>query len=267
MSLISYLLNIIVAMRRREKFIIIALFLGLCLWLVQFVPIAWRSIAIFAFGLLAYFASALALSANLNARIWLTYLTLPALHSIVIGFFYFLLPTNFWSLIIVLGFFSFSIYALFLTGNILAPREKKIQLSRAAQNTALFFTAMGSLLSTQVIFSFNLPFYLTPLLVFVIHFFLLYTIIWSIDPNEKINFANLLLTFFSALLIAEITLTLAFLPITPWHLALLSMASFYLIACILTTYLSEKFFQHEIAEYLLLTIFILLMFGYFFPGK
>lgn len=267
MSPIGYLLNIIVIMRRREKFIIIALFLGLCLWLVQFVPIAWRSMAIFAFGLLAYFASAFALSANLNARIWLTYLTLPALYSIIIGFFYFLLPTNFWSLIIVLGFFAFSIYALFLTGNILAPREKKIQLSRAAQNTALFFTAIVSLLSTQVIFSFNLPFYLAPLLTFGIHFFLLYTIIWSIDPNEKISLANLLLAFFSALLIAEITIALAFLPIPPWHLALLSMASFYLIACILTTYLSEKFFQREIAEYLLLTIFILLMFGYFFPGK
>lgn len=254
-------------MRRREKFVMMAILLGVVLWLIQFAPLAWRSLAIFAFGVLTYFASALALKAHFDKKIWLTYLTLPTFYSLTIGFFYFLLPTNFLSLIAVLGFFSLGIYVLFLTGNILSPRERKIQLHLVAQNTTLFFTTMIALLSTQTIFSFNLPFYLGPLLILWSHFFLFYNIIWSIDPNAPLSFANAQLAFFSSLLVSEVVLALSFLPIAPWHLALLSMAVFYLLACTLNTYLSAKFFRRAMAEYLLLAVFILLMFVCFFPGK
>jgi hypothetical protein len=255
-------------MRRRERFIVFAIALGVLLWLIQLVPIGWRYVAIVGFAVITYFASALVMRDKLKARFWLTFLPLPALYSLTIGNFYFLLPSNFWSMIVILGLFALGMYALFLSGNIFAKsQDRSIQLLQAAQNVCLFFAVLISLLGVQVIFSFNQVFYLNFIMIFLLHFPLAYSIIWSVNLDETLSLKNFQLTFFSSLLISEIALGLSFLPLASWHIALLIMSVFYLILGILQVYLSAKFFRKESAEYLLLAVFVVVMFIIFFPGK
>lgn len=255
-------------MRRREKFVFFAIILGILLWLIQLTPVEYRYLAIAAFGVIAYFISALALKDDLQAREWFVILPLPALYSLVLGAFYFLLPTNFWSMIMILGFFVFGAYSLFLTGNIFSvAKGRTIQLVNAAQAIALFFAIVISLLGTQTIFSFNLPFYWNFLAIFGLHFPLALTIAWSVNLEEKISLEIWQLSVFSALIIAEVALLLSFLPMAVWNIALLIMAFFYLILGIIQIYLKEKLFRRAIAEYLLLAAFIVVMFIAFFPGK
>lgn len=255
-------------MRLREKFVIIAVVLGLLLWLIQLTPLSWRYTAIISFSVFTYLATALALKKNITKKLWLTFLPVPALYSLTIGSFYFLLPSHFWSTIIILGLFSLGMYALFLTGNIFSfSQERTIQLLQAAKNVTLFFAILISLLGVQVIFSFNWPFYLNFLTIFFLHFLLLLNNVWSVNLDEKLTLKLFQLSFWSCLLISEIALTLSFLPLATWHISLLIMSVFYLILGILHVYLSAKFFKRAINEYLLLTIFIASMFIIFFPGK
>lgn len=255
-------------MRRREKFIIISILLGILLWLTQLSPLNYRYYAILGFSLFTYFAAAFALKDDLRIKAWLTILPLPALYSLSISLFYFLLPENFWSKIVILGFFSLGMYGLFLTGNIFSVSQgRTIQLLQAARNITLFFSIIISLLGIQIIYSFNLAYYLNFFAIFLLHFPLTLTNVWSINLDEKLTLTHFQLSFFSSLIISEIALILSFLPIAAWHIALLIMSVFYLILGILQAYLDAKFFKKTINEYLLLTIFILIMFVIFFPGK
>ncbi len=255
-------------MRRREKFVFLAILLGVLLWLIQLTPLEWRYLSIIAFGFITYFVSAFALKEDLQPIEWLVILPLPALYSLTLGAFYFLLPTTFWSMIVILGLFVLGAYSLFLTGNIFSvAKNRTIQLANAAQAIALFFAIIISLLGTQIIFSFNLAFYWNALAIFCLHFPLILTIAWAVNLENVIKPTLLNLSFFGSLIIAEFTLILSFLPIKIWHLALLVMSIFYLMLGIIQSYLREKLFRRAITEYILLTIFIILMFILFFPGK
>ena len=87
-------------MRVRERFIIWSALLGVAFWSIQLVPIHFRYQAIIGFALLTYLSSALVLRHTISWRHWLLFLPIPAIYSLIIGAFYFLLPTNLWSLII-----------------------------------------------------------------------------------------------------------------------------------------------------------------------
>ena len=171
-------------------------------------------------------------------------------------------------MITVLGLFSLGMYALFLCGNIfcVAEHDKKIQLTRAAQNVILFFAIIISLLGCQVIYSFAWPLYLSFAAVFGLHLLLTFTVTWSVEL-EKISLELFQLCFFGTLLVAECALILSFLPIQPWHLALLVMSTFYLILGILQVFIGEMLYRRALGEYALLTAFIILMYIAIFPGK
>ncbi|MBQ6449425.1 hypothetical protein IJJ08_00785 [bacterium] len=255
-------------MRERERFVLTAISLGFFLWIIQLIPISWRYLGIAGFTLLTYLTSAWTLRKYLKFHHWLIFLPFPALYSLFIGCFYFLLPTNFWSMITVLGLFSLGMYALFLCGNIfcVAEHDKKIQLTRAAQNIILFFAIIISLLGCQVIYSFAWPVYLSFLAVFGLHLLLTLTVAWSVELN-RISLELFQLSFFGTLLIAECALILSFLPIEPWRIALLIMSTFYLILGILQVFIGEKLYRRALGEYTLLMIVIILMYIAIFPGK
>jgi len=256
-------------MRERERFVITAVFLGVILWLTQLVPISWRYLAIGAFTIITYFLSALTLRKYLKFHHWLLFLPFPALYSLFIGCFYFLLPTNFWSMITVLGLFSLGMYALFLSGNIfcVAEHDKKIQLTRAAQNIILFFAIIISLLGCHVIYSFSWPLYVSFPLVFLLHFHLTLTTAWSVELQPRISLELFQLSFFATLLVSEFALTLSFLPLAAWHISLLVMSTFYLILGILQVFIGDKLYRRTLREYNFLLILIIIMYVIVFPGK
>ena len=93
-------------MRRREKFVITATLLSSGLLGIQYVALDFKYWAVAALLVVSYFVSAWALFDDLQAHEWLTVVPFPALYAAAVGLFYFLLPENAISQIVILVLFE-----------------------------------------------------------------------------------------------------------------------------------------------------------------
>jgi hypothetical protein len=255
-------------MRRREKFVVVSVLLSLGLLATQYIPLDWRYLSILVFFVLSYFASAWALSDDLQAHEWLTIVPFPALYASSVALFYFLLPEIFWSRLIVIMIFGVGMYGLFLTSNIFSvAKGRTIQLLYAAHAVALFFTMLTSLLFSNVIFSLRLPFYYSAALLFASHFPLVMMSLWSIELKQKVGME---LTFYSlvfSLILTELAVLFSFLPLEIWSQALFIMSFLYVGLSILQNLLKGRLFRNTINEYNLVAFLMLFLFLILFPGK
>jgi hypothetical protein len=255
-------------MRRREKFVLTAALLSLGLLVIQYFGVEWRYWAFGSFMVLTYFASAWALSDDLQMHEWLTILPFPALYAGSVSLFYFLLPSAFLTRVLILVLFGGGMYGLFLTSNIFSvAKGRTIQLLYAAHAVGLFFTLFTSMLFTNAIFSFKLPFYANASLVGLVHFPLILMSLWSIKLESSIsrsvwNFASLL-----TLVLIELVILFSLLPLPAWHVALFVMGFLYIGLGVLQSHIRERLFQNTANEYSLVAIFLGLIFLLLFPWK
>ena len=255
-------------MRRREKFIIVAVLLAAGFLALQYVPLSWHYAAIGIFSLLAYLLSAWALNEDLQAYEWLTILPLPAIYSGASALFYFLLPEFWGSRLLLMTVFAGGMYALLLTSNILSvAKGRTIQLLYAAHAVGLFFTMFTSLLLTNTIFSLRLPFYWNGLLVAAAHFLLIMMALWSVNLEPRVNREVLVYSLFFTLILAEFAICFSFLPMQVWHISLFIMSLVYVGLSLLQNLLRGRLFKNVITEYTLVGILMLILFILMFPGK
>lgn len=255
-------------MRRRERFVLASILLSLGLFIVQLVDLEFRIWGVVALGFVSYLLSAWALNEDLQPFEWFTILPLPVFYAISVGFFYFLLPTNFVSRLLVLTVFGVGMYALFLTANIFSvAKGKAIQLIHAAHAIGLLFTLLISLLLNNVVFSLHLPFYVNGLAVALIHFPLILMSLWSVKLEQRVSRETLVLTGMLTLILTELAIGLSFFPISIWNLALLTMAVLYIGVGILQNYLRGILFSNAIREYSLVAGLVGVIFLMLFPLK
>lgn len=255
-------------MRRREKFVIVALVLSFSLMVIQYINLEWRYLAIALLMVFSYFASAFALADDLNFHEWFTILPLPALFSGSVALFYFLLPSSFVSKIFIILTFAIGIYALYLTANIYSvAKGRTIQLIYAAHTIGLFITLLTSLFFTNSLLSMRLVYYLNPILLGLIHFPLVLISLWAINLEQGISKEVLRYTVLITLLIIELVFILMFLPLPIWHISLFLMAFLYIVLGVFHSVLRGRFFQNTINEFILVTVVIILIFILLFPGK
>lgn len=256
--------------RKREKFVVIALLLGLILWAIhQYVPLGqWLYISIVGFTIITYFFGALALSDDLQLTEWFTILPFFSIYALSIGLFYFLMPTNFFSRIFTAASFSIGMYFLFLMGNIYSvAKERTIQLINAAHSTQIFFSSLISLFLLNTLLSFQLSFYQNALIIFLIHFWLSFFCLWAQDLDLKIDFKLWELSFVISVLVAQLGAILDFIPFPIWHKSLFIMTFFYVLLNLMQQYLNNRLFKKTFREYYLVIGFVLVLFIYLFPGK
>lgn len=255
-------------MRRREKFVIAAALLSVGLLVVQYIPLEFRYVAVGVFSLISYLVSAWALSDDLQKLEWLTIVPFPSLYAAAVGLFYFLLPANVLSKIFVLVLFGLGMYAIYLTSNIFSvAKGRTIQLLHAAHAIGLLFTLLTSLLFTNTIYSLRLPFYLTSLLVGVVHFPLIVMSLWSINLETHIKKEVWALSGALTLVLVELSLILTLFPLSIWNNALFLMTSVYICLGILHNYLRGRLFSKTLTEYSLVAGFVCLVFAMLFPLK
>jgi len=254
--------------RRRERFVVASIILSLGLFIVQLVDLEYRVWAVVALGFVSYLLSAWALFEDLQPFEWFTVLPFPVFYAISVGFFYFLLPTNFLSRLLVLTIFGVGMYALFLTSNIFSvAKGKAIQLIHAAHAIGLLFTLFTSLLLTNTVFSLHLPFYLNGLAVAAIHFPLVLMSLWSVKLEQKVSRETLVLSGMLTLILTELVVGLSFYPISVWNQALLTMAVLYIGLGVLQNYLRGILFSNAIREYSLVAGLVGFIFLMLFPLK
>jgi len=254
--------------RRRERFVVASIILSLGLFIVQLVDLEYRVWAVVALGFVSYLLSAWALFEDLQPFEWFTVLPFPVFYAISVGFFYFLLPTNFLSRLLVLTIFGVGMYALFLTSNIFSvAKGKAIQLIHAAHAIGLLFTLFTSLLLTNTVFSLHLPFYLNGLAVAAIHFPLVLMSLWSVKLEQKVSRETLVLSGMLTLILTELVVGLSFYPISVWNQALLTKAVLYIGLGVLQNYLRGILFSNAIREYSLVAGLVGFIFLMLFPLK
>lgn len=255
-------------MRRREKFVIAAVLLSIGLLGVQYIPLEMRYLAVSVFVILTYLVSAWALADDLQRHELITIVPLPALYSASVGLFYFLLPANWVSRILLLIVFGVGMYALYLTSNIYSvAKSRSIQLLHAAHTIALYFTVIMSLFFLNTLFSLKLPFWANGALVFLSHFALSLLSLWSIKLEERISREVVAMSMMLSAVLAELAIAFSFMPLNVWHISLFLMSVLYIGLGIGHNFLRGRLFGNTLTEYSMVGGFVLLVFILLFPGK
>jgi hypothetical protein len=255
-------------MRRREKFVISTVVLSLLFFAIQYVNLDWRYLAIGGLAVVTYIVSSFALSDDLQFHERLTIVPLPTMYATAVALFYFLLPDNFISQLVILILFSIGLYALFLTSNIFSVvKGRTIQLLYAAQAVGFFFTLLTSLLITNTVFSLHLPFWANGLLIGLVHFPLIFMSLWAVNFEDFIAKDILVYSLILSVFLMEFAVLLSLIPIPLWNASLFITAVVYLVLGLLQSFLRGRLFKNTIAEYSLMAVILALLFIVFFPFK
>ena len=107
-------------MSKRKRFILVSSLLTIGLFVLQYIPVERRYMAIGGFALLSLVLSGLVVLTDKKGYQWFTALCLPALYPTSVALFYFLLPEHLLVRFALLLVFGVGMYALLLTENIFA---------------------------------------------------------------------------------------------------------------------------------------------------
>ncbi len=255
-------------MRRREKFVIASILLSLGLLGVQATFLEYRYWAVFLFTAVTYLVSSWALRDDLQRYERLTIIPFPALYALSVSLFYFLLPSNIVSRILLLVFFGVGMYALYLSANIFSvAKGRTIQLLHAAQAISLIITLVTSLLLSNTIFSLKFPFFLNGLLIGLSHLPLIFTSLWSVNLESGIQKETATLSVLLTLILMQLAVILSFFPLTVWYSSLFVMSILYIGVGILQSALKGRLFSRTLTEYSLVALFIGIVFLAVVPLK
>jgi len=255
-------------MRRREKFVISTLLLTLLLFALQHVSLEWRYWGIGAVSLITYLIASWALSDDLQLYERLTIVPLPTLFTLSVTLFYFLLPENLISRVVVLLLYALGIYALLLTGNIFSvAKGRTIQLLYAAHAIGFLLTLLTSLFFTNTIYSLHLPFWGNGLLIGIVHFPLVFMSLWSVNLEDFIAKDLLVYSAVISLFLLEFAMLMSLIPTSVWSVSLFISGLLYLILGILHSFLRGRLFKNTVTEYSLMGILLAILFLVFFPFK
>lgn len=225
---------------------------------IQYVPIDYRYVAIFGFFLVTYLVSAWALFDDLKGIEWLTILSSPAMYATAIGLFYFLLPSNWVSRMIIMVLFGVGMYALYLTQNIFSvAAARTIQLLRAAHAVGFLLSIMTAALLYNTIFSLQWTFWANGGLVFGVSVPLLINGLWSMKLESNLSKDVILMSLSIAFMCGVIAMALSFLPVTVWVAALFLATVVYVSMGLLQHELSERLYKRTITEYVVVGLLVL----------
>ncbi len=255
-------------MRRREKFVVSTFLLLIMFFVLQYVSLDWRYWGIAVFGILSYLISTWALSDDLQLHERLTIVPLPAMYAMSVSFFYFLLPSSLLSRSGVLLVFGLGLYALLLTCNIYSvAKGRTIQLLYAANAVGFLIVLLISLLLSNIVFSFKLPFWANGLLIGLVHYPLVFMSLWSVNLEDFIAKDLLVYSLIISVFLAELSVLLSLIPISIWNASLFITGMIYLILGILNSFLRGRLFKNTTREYSLMAILLAVLFIIFFPLK
>jgi len=231
-------------------------------------PIAFRLGFVGLFTMLTYLISSWALADDMQRHERVTIVPFPAWYAAAVAAFYVVLPEHWLSRGGLLVLFGLGMYAILLTSNILSvAKGRTIQLLYAAHASQLFFTLLISLLFTNTIFSFYLPFYLTVLAVGLVHLPLIFHSLWATRLSKPIELIEYQLTLMLTLMVMSFTLGLTFFPLSVWQYALLVMSLLYMGLGIFQNFLRGRLFSRTIREYAVVAGFTVIMFLLIVPLK
>lgn len=250
-------------MSKRGRFIITSIILSLGLLGIQYIDSLYKFYAMFGLIFLTVILFIYSLREGLEKNMTLTTLLLPALFTLGVGLFWFLLPANLFTRIPIVIFFASGIYVLCLTMNIYSVSAfKNIALLRAARGVGFVLTLLTSFFLFDTILSLRQPIYATLPLYFICTFLLFFQGFWSIDLKKNLTANLLIITLISSLVLTELSILLFFWPTTVVVGSLFLTSGVYLLLGLGQAKLEERLFPTTLREYF--TLGIIVFIGMFF---
>lgn len=253
---------------KRQKFVATSLFLATISFLVQYIEVDSRYLAIAGLSLLTLLSSAWALRDGLGKSATLLTLVLPVFFTagtqlFYLGFessnFYLSLP-EFLQIgirgLFILGY-AVGFYALLLTGNIYnVATARTIQLLRAAHAVGFVLSLATCFFLFNWLLSLKLDFYINTIGMGIIAIPLFSQGFWSIELEHRLSREVLYLTASLGLIVAEFAAVLSFWPITVpvGSLALTSIV--YIGLGVGQAKLQQRLFEKTVREYLVVGLLV-----------
>lgn len=236
---------------KRRRFVLTSVLLSIGFIAVQFLTDQNRFWTIGALGLVTIFLFAWSLWEGIGRNMTLLTLVLPTAFTLGVGTFWFLLPSNIYTLIPILIFYGIGIYVLCLTMNIYTVSAiRTIALLRAAMGVGFVLTLVTSFLAFDALLSLRTsPFILIPL-VFAISLPLYLQGFWAMLLDKEFSRNLLILSLTASLVTAEIAAALYFWPVTVVVGSLFLTVTFYMLLGLGQAYLDDRLFPATVKEYL-----------------
>lgn len=188
---------------------------------------------------------------------WFGLFLMPVLVTLAFYFFYFLFPARWLTRLPFILLYSVSIYAMLLSSNIFnVGVEKNLQLYRAAFSVNFFYHAIVSFFIFNFLFSLQQVFIFNALAAGVVGFVLSLHLFWTIRLDIHLEREVIRYSLILALILAELSIVISFLPLKIPIYALFLTASYYSLSGLIYHYIDQRLFKETIREYLVVLGFV-----------
>ncbi len=245
---------------KRQRFVISTLILTLFIFVSSFLTFNQIKYFVFFVAGTVYFLTFFSILEGVEKIEWLTLFILPVYFTVAFVLFYFLLPVRWLTRLPFIIIFGISIYAILLSSNIFnVGVEKSLQLFRAAFSVNFLFLTLTLFLIFNLVWSFQLNYFINFVLIFLLTFPINLQFLWSINPKTILEPLIIKYSFLITLIIAEIGLVFSFVPIKSTLLAIFLTACFYSLIGLFQAYIEERLFRERIREYIFVFIFVFII--------
>jgi len=245
------------SMNKRKRFLITSLILSLGFISFQFLENQYRFYAIGFLAILTIILFYWSLREGLKRNMTLLTLVLPTLFTLGVGIFWFLLPASFFTRLPIIVFYAVGIYVLCLTMNIFTVAAiRTIALLRAARGVSFVLSLLTSFLLFDAILSLKINvFYLVPL-TFLFSFPIFFQGFWTSSLERSFEKNILDISFFSSLIVSEISTMLFFWPVSVVVGSLCLTVVVYMLLGLGQAKIETRLFYQTVREYLMVGILV-----------
>lgn len=251
-------------MTKRQKFVITAILLSLGFLGINFLDNTYRFWAIGALSIATILGFIWGLWEGLGLNATLLTLILPALFTLGVGIFWFLLPSVVIARIPVIITYGVGIYALALTSNIYSVSAvRNIALMRAAKGVGFVLTLLTAFLVFDAIFSLRVNLLLVLPLVFSASFLLFLQGLWASSLDHELEEGIVKKSLVLALGIVQVAALLFFWPVTVVVGSLFLTIAVYVLLGLGQASIEGKLFRTTVREYLTIgvVVFVAMLFA------
>src|SRR3990167_593399 len=246
-------------MSKRKKFLITSALLASGFVGINFLDNEVRFWAIGGLTILTIVLFYWSLAEGLALDATLLTLVLPALFTLGVGIFWFLLPATIFARIPVVALYGLGIYALGLTLNIYTVSAiRTIALSRAAKGVGFVLTLFTAFLLFDALFSLKTQIWIFAPAIVTTSFPLFLQGFWSTRLTKEIEKKLLFYSLISGLLIGEIGLMLYFWPVTIVVGSLFLTIGVYILLGLGQASLEGRLFTQTVRDYLTVWLLVFL---------
>lgn len=250
-----------VSLKKREKFVVAALFVTLLFLIQQFLDPNLREKQWYIMVAGSLLATIWSLWGSWEGVKIIPLLVLPTAFPLGLLYISTLIQTGLISTVLLSIILGFSLYCILLIENIYAVSTiRTIPLIRAAHTVGFLYTLITSLLLFHTIFSFHWSPWFNGGVAFLITLPLCLQSLWVIELEETISEAVLFRSFISALTVGEIAISLGFWPANSAMKALFLTSFFYTVVGVFQHEMQDKMRGKYTKEYFLFGLGSLIIF-------